>query len=275
MKRLFVTDLDGTLLNNESRVSERSARIISNLSRQGAMITVATARTPATVEPLLHKTLTTPPAIVLTGASMWDRERQRFLNPTLLPEKMNERLLQLFESHGVNPFIYTLPEGDVMTVFHTEELTHKERKFYEERQALKLKKFEFVPRPGEEARRVALFLGIGPVEEILRLGEAVRAEGSYSVSAYPDIFNPATGYIEVFHAGVSKAEAIMKLKEMTWAGHVTVYGDNLNDLPMFAVADEAVAVENALPEVKQAATRVIGAHTSDAVAIDMLQQFEG
>ncbi len=52
-RRLFVTDLDGTLLNRDSRVSDESARIISMLSRRGVMITVATARTPATVDTLL------------------------------------------------------------------------------------------------------------------------------------------------------------------------------------------------------------------------------
>ena len=74
MKKLFITDLDGTLLNSESQVSHRSAKIISDLSQHGTLITVATARTPATVERLLQNTLTTPPAIVMTGASLWDRQ---------------------------------------------------------------------------------------------------------------------------------------------------------------------------------------------------------
>ena len=41
MKTLYVTDMDGTLLDGDSRVSERSAEIISDLTRQGAPITVA------------------------------------------------------------------------------------------------------------------------------------------------------------------------------------------------------------------------------------------
>lgn len=81
---LYITDLDGTLLGPDSRVSGESARIITDLSRRGALITVATARTPATVEPLLHDTLTTIPAIVLTGASMWDRSRRVYLDPMTL-----------------------------------------------------------------------------------------------------------------------------------------------------------------------------------------------
>jgi hydroxymethylpyrimidine pyrophosphatase-like HAD family hydrolase len=41
-----------------------------------------------------------------------------------------------------------------------------------------------------------------------------------------------------------------------------VFGDNLNDLPMFAEADTSVAVQNAKPEVKEAADCI----TDDVVA---------
>ena len=52
-KTLYVTDLDGTLLSSDSVVSVRSVDIINELIERGAMITVATARTPATVANLL------------------------------------------------------------------------------------------------------------------------------------------------------------------------------------------------------------------------------
>jgi hydroxymethylpyrimidine pyrophosphatase-like HAD family hydrolase len=54
---------------------------------------------------------------------------------------------------------------------------------------------------------------------------------------------------------------------------VVVFGDNLNDLSMFEVADLAVAVDNALPEVKAAADVVIGANTTDAVARFIAEDF--
>ncbi|MBO5455761.1 MAG: HAD hydrolase family protein, partial [Muribaculaceae bacterium] len=40
-KRLFISDMDGTLLGSDSKVSAESAEIISRLSHEGAMITVA------------------------------------------------------------------------------------------------------------------------------------------------------------------------------------------------------------------------------------------
>ena len=112
MTTLFITDMDGTLLGTDSLVSAESAAIISELTRRGALISVATARTPATVEPLLRDTLTTPPAIVLTGGALWDRERHRFISPHTLGEAKGLELTRRFKEHGVEPFVYTLADDD-------------------------------------------------------------------------------------------------------------------------------------------------------------------
>lgn len=279
---LYITDLDGTLLGPDSLVSDESARIITDLSRRGALITVATARTPATVEPLLHDTLTTIPAIVLTGASMWDRSRRVYLDPMTLAADTARQLEATFLSHGINPFVYNLHPDGTMQVLHSPAMTSAESRFYDERKALELKKFIFrdgphCPAGGTDetaGSTVILMLGIGDTPSINRLADTLRFDPQLSVSAYPDIFTPERSYIEVFRAGISKAAAVLRLKEITGADRLVVYGDHLNDLPMFAVADESVAVANALPEVRAAATRTIGPNTTSSVARDMARDFD-
>ena len=64
---------------------------------------------------------------------------------------------------------------------------------------------------------------------------------------------------------MDKASAVSELKRRSGADRLVVFGDNLNDLSMFAVADTAVAVENALPQVKEKADVVIGPNSADAV----------
>ena len=64
-KTLYVSDMDGTLLGSDGRVSDRTAGIITRLSYLGVPITVATARTPATVRPLLAHTHTIVDAVVM------------------------------------------------------------------------------------------------------------------------------------------------------------------------------------------------------------------
>ena len=65
---------------------------------------------------------------------------------------------------------------------------------------------------------------------------------------------------------MSKARAVQDLARQLGADRIVVFGDNLNDLSMMAVADEAVAVANAFPEVKAAADVVIGPNSADSVA---------
>ena len=77
--------------------------------------------------------------------------------------------------------------------------------------------------------------------------------------------------LEVVAQGVSKAAAVRAMAERTGAEWVTVFGDNLNDLPMMEVADEAVAVANAMPEVIERADTVIGPNSEESVARYILE----
>ncbi|MCI6771359.1 MAG: HAD hydrolase family protein, partial [Oscillospiraceae bacterium] len=49
MKTLYLTDLDGTLLNDSGVLSERSVKILNELLDEDVCFTVSTARTYATV----------------------------------------------------------------------------------------------------------------------------------------------------------------------------------------------------------------------------------
>ena len=122
MKTLYVSDMDGTLLDNDSKVSAISAGIISELSREGALITVATARTPATVEPMLSSTLTNCPAIVMTGAAMWDRREKRLINTRIFSKDAASDIIGEFGRHGINPFIYTVTSPSHLDVYYRVEM---------------------------------------------------------------------------------------------------------------------------------------------------------
>lgn len=275
---LYVTDLDGTLLNTESQVSEKSAAMISDLVHDGAMITVATARTPATVEPLLAGTYTALPAIVLTGAAMWDRDRRRYLYPHFIDNAQAAEALRCFREVDVHPFIYTLRADGVLHVYHNGEMVKPARQFMEERSHLELKQFHLNEPWIDQSASVpdtVLYFGMGKAENVYPLAETLRSRLDCAVYSYLDIFNPDVAVIEVFSASVSKASAIKRLAKREGASRIVAFGDSTNDLPMMQIADVAVAVENAIPEVKDAADIVIGRNNADAVARFILQDYYG
>ena len=110
-KTLYISDMDGTLLGADSKLSNDSARIITDLTRRGANITVATARTPATVEIILADVAMSIPAIVMTGAAMWCRDTKRYINVKYLAKDTYRQLMAKCEEYGVYPFCYALPLG--------------------------------------------------------------------------------------------------------------------------------------------------------------------
>lgn len=279
---LYITDMDGTLLGTDSKVSARSASILAELSRRGAEVTVATARTPATVVPLLRDCQMTVPAIVMTGAALWnwnsDRDSRNrsgidtsgyFEDEHYISCEDMDVLDQAFESAGVHPFRYIRrPDAEALTVYHSAKMNAAEHAFYEERAQLFLKRFE-LQRPVSDAERCRCMLcfAMGEYDAIEKLGAVIARSTRCACSMYPDTYDRSIGLLEIFGNGVSKASAVNRLRSRVGADRVVVFGDNLNDLPMMRCADVSVAVANALPEVRDAADIVIGPNSEDAVPL--------
>ena len=64
----------------------------------------------------------------------------------------------------------------------------------------------------------------------------------------------------------TKSDALLFLRDHLGASSVTCFGDNTNDLDMFAVAETSCAVSNAHPRALAAADRTIGSNDEDGVA---------
>lgn len=273
-KTLYVSDLDGTLLDNTSHVSPATAQMLNEAIAEGALFSVATARTPATVQPLLSSVGMTLPAIVMTGAAQWDLGRQRFRSVTTIPEEDADRIADAFDRVCLRPFTYCVSGDSFLNVYHSKVMSRRELSFYEERRHLTLKRFHLGQNPARRDR-VALFFATGPEKIISGVCGELQKVTECSVSWYKDVITPDTGLIDIYAPGVSKAEAVSEMARQTGATRVVVFGDNLNDLPMMRVADVRVAVENAFPEVKEAADIVIGPNSADSVArfiLDDLKQ---
>ena len=64
----------------------------------------------------------------------------------------------------------------------------------------------------------------------------------------------------------TKANAILKLKDLWECEKIVSFGDAINDIPMFLISDECYAVENAVDELKAMATTIIPSNNEDGVA---------
>ena len=105
---LYVSDLDGTLLGPDSCVSAQSAAMLNRAIAKGALFTVATARTPATVVGLLREVDMRLPAVVMTGAALFDFSDHSFSRVCLFTSGSVERILSLYRHYRVSTFVYTI-----------------------------------------------------------------------------------------------------------------------------------------------------------------------
>lgn len=274
MPTLYVSDLDGTLLGPDSKLSARSIGMLNQAIKDGALFSIATARTPATVGRLLSEVDCRVPLIVMTGAAIWDRAENKYVYASFHREATARRLLSQYKEYNLNVFLYTLGDDNLIHIYHVGPMSELERKFVAERDETPYKIFH-IPEDGtsvipeESMRRVLLFYSMRPDAEVGPMHEAIKDCKDLQVSFYHDIFGQDIALMEVFGPEVSKANAVRILSKIVGADRMVAYGDNVNDIPILSVADDAVAVENAVAGLKEIAHRVIGSNVEDSVAFDI------
>lgn len=273
MTTLYISDLDGTLFGADSRVSPESTAIIRDLP-PSKIFTIATARTPATVDLILPPEIgPAVPAIVISGAALWHRAERRYSDVHTMAPEATDISEEIMLRHGLAPFTYTIdaPRGMLYAYGRIpsgrpcfEPLTPAERGFVDERRNLPLKHIYIDNR--ERPFPPLLVFGIGSRATVERAAEDIASEIDCAISVYGDVFNPTKGFIEVFAPGVSKGAAALRVKEMVGADRIVAFGDSNNDIPLLRAADVAIAVEGASSNLKAIADIVIGPNTDSAVA---------
>ena len=263
-KTLYVSDLDGTLLNSDSVISQASVDIINHLiEKRNVMFSIATARTPATVVPLMEDIRSNLPYVVMTGATLWDNG---FVNQQYMRKEEVDCLSDICKRHGLRPFFYTYYDGKIRS-YHSPKMDTYESNFVALRAHSPIKEFVFDEVIPEKNKEHAMLMFVtGDYEEMGVAYEEAKSSVPCSMTYYRDIYDHSVGFLEVMAEGVSKAVAVERLKKQVGADRLVVFGDSPNDLSMKAVADLFVAPENASDEVLKVADAIIGTNNSDSVA---------
>ncbi len=268
-KTLFVSDLDGTLLDANSQLSPTTVALLNEAIAGGVMFSIATARTPSTVAGLMREVNTRLPFIVMTGSAMWNPATGLYSDVVHMAPDTAGKVMEQFRNHHLPTFIYTLSK-DVIDIYHFKNLTETEKVFISQRDDIRYKRFH-IPEDGtsilpDPLSDVVLFYSMQPSKRTEATYRDILEISGTTPIYYHDNYGPDMGILEVFSSEASKANALRKLKEATGAERVVVFGDNINDIPMMREANVAVAVENAVAEVKAIADIIIGPNTTDSVA---------
>ena len=264
-----MSDMDGTLLGDDSLLSAGTVATLNRvIGELGGLFTVATARTPATVVPLMREVHATLPFIVIGGSAMWNPVKVAYEHTRSIDDATVNAVADVFDRHRTYPFIYRRHGSSLLHTHHYGPLSAQEERFINERRHLPLKKFFLDDEEFRHSEDEALLIFSMNKYAVLKdIADDLRASvPTCTVMLYHDIFDESEGYLEIFTAGTSKAAAIRDLARQVGAQRVVVFGDNRNDIAMMQAADHSVAVDNAFAEVKAIASEIIGPNTADSVA---------
>ncbi len=263
MKILYVSDLDGTLITRSEKISDYSLSLLNELIGAGLLFTYATARSLASAERAVSGLKHTLPVIVYNGALIIDPSTHETLYSLTFSPALKKHLVSRLREFGVSPVVHAREDGaDKIFWLRGKESDGQQR--YLSRRAGD-KRLTPVVSEEELVRGDAFFFACnGSYEQMKRIHDALEAEGFYSL-IYPEVYREDF-WLEILPKGATKANAVVKLKELTHCDKVVCFGDSANDSELFDVCDEKYAVKNAADWLKAKATDVVGFCEEDGVA---------
>lgn len=262
-KILYVTDLDGTLMRDDKTISERTITVINSLVKHGALITYATARSISSASVITKYINFKLPVITLNGTIIINKETQETDIEMFTKEDLEE-IRECIRDFKI-PAIVTSYTGKEEKKLYIKDITNEGFKNWSDSHAND-KRLMAVQTEGELfSGRICYITLIADKKELdplyMRIKDSVRCICNYDMDKYRSEY-----WLELSPPGATKAKAAEKLKEKYGCSKLIVFGDALNDIPMFKTADEAYAVANADKNLKAEATGIIASNNQDGVA---------
>ncbi len=260
-KTLYITDLDGTLLRNNAAVSPYTLDIINRVISNGNLFTYATARAYTSASFITRQITPQIPAVVYNGTFIVNATTGERIKVGSMTAEESSYVLSVFEKYGVSPIVYSIIDGVEKYSFSYDDLPQASKVFLDARKG-----------DARENPTTPDKLGEGTVFHFSSLADEMRLSAirdvlktDFPVELFFDRYFHEM-FLEVHPIGATKAGAVLELKKLLGCDRIICFGDGTNDIPMFEIADEAYAVDNAVSELKAIATSVIGDNESDGVA---------
>ncbi len=264
-KTLYVSDLDGTLMHKDLKISDFSVKTINALVGKGVAFTYATARSISSAGTITKDLKLNLPVITRNGAVLADNNTGKIIEKALFTEKEVEMLKNMLPELPKTGFVSCYFGDDMKKVFadtqHTPELQGYLDYYKDDPSVVTVSDLSemFMGNPGY----VTIIGNKVETEPLyLRTREYNGWECLFQKDVYRDEY-----WLEIAPRNSTKAKSILKLKEEYGFDKLVVFGDSANDITMFKIADEAYAVSNAVDELKALATGIIGSNEEDAVAV--------
>ena len=274
---LYVTDLDGTLLNSTGKISDYSIKSINYMIDQGIQFTVASARSVQSIRTLLKGLNINIPIVAFNGGYVSDFKTGEHICIHAISNTLALNIYNTLKSHhGVLVSTYTKNKD----VLYFDKVSSSGMQDYIDDRIAALG--QDVPQLENEKMLksvdIMCLTVIDTKENIGKMETLIKDEygDEVIVDAWEDMYYKPWHWMTIHSIESTKANALKKLANLVdkKIDEVVVFGDNTNDIEMFKFSTRAYAVENAVDKLKIHATDIIGHHDDNSV-VKKIMELEG
>jgi Cof subfamily protein (haloacid dehalogenase superfamily) len=252
---LVISDVDGTLLTPDKRLTAASIHAVRRLHQHGIGFTVCSSRPPAGVRMLIDKLALTLPMGLFNGAAIVGPDLS-VLEQHLVPEAAARRSIDVLCRYGAAVWVFTteawLLRDPASAYVALEQKTI---------QAAPEVVADFAPY----LARTAKIVGSATDFERLSTSEAVLRQ---VLGPQASVMRSQRYYVDVTAPNLDKGTALESLSRRIRVPpeSIAVIGDMDNDLPMFRKAGLSIAMGNASASVQRHADCVTASNRDDGFA---------
>ncbi|MCX2738347.1 Cof-type HAD-IIB family hydrolase [Pontibacter anaerobius] len=264
--RAICTDIDGTLLNSERQLSQRTIHTFRNLDKDVPVI-LASSRMPSAMRHLQQQLeILHHPLICFNGGYVIHFEGGKTEPLQLDSVQIQPALCQVIHDFTKETDIH-------VSLYEQDNWYAPAFDFWAEREervtkvSPQIAELELILEKWHQAETGAhKVMCMGPADEIDALEQKLSSHYADQVHAY----RSKDTYLEIAPRAISKATALeLLLKERFGIAmhEVMAFGDNYNDIHMLQEVGMGIAVANARDEVKAVANEITLKSTEDGVAV--------
>ncbi len=260
MYKAVFTDMDGTLLTPDHRISARTREVIQLLFEEGVQIIPISARPLHGMLHLIEDIFPDEvPVVSLNGSYIW--HQGKIVHQLDIPLDDLQTLHAIASRYPVSAMHYS--QMDWYAAAETPAI-RKEQKITPV--PVQLQPFETTFSHWQQTQTSAnKVLMAGDEQVILQLEQELLRE----LGSRLNIFKSQPRYVEAMHPAASKTNAMqLVMDQYGWQTHeVIAIGDNYNDAGMIAFAGTGVVMGNAPDEIKALADFITAGNHQDGVAL--------
>ena len=263
-RKMIVMDLDGTLLNNEKRVEEKSINYLRSLKEKGHVITIATGRNLGSALSATDGAEFANYIVSDAGAVVYKTNKWNNIYINSIPEAIANRILSYFDESKFKCINIC-----------DKNYYYKYTKYYFGRSKADknfTNKDEILKQCGNITHISIDFLNNEAVDEYYKSFSLKFPE--LSINTMQDSFDDKK-WLEITMNGVSKYNGILEIAkhEDILNENIIAFGDGLNDIDMIEGCGTGVAMNNALKEVKEVSNYVTEKTNNENGIIEFLKEY--